>query len=82
VHKVRPTAPLTGRGRQERRRSLDGAFCARSASVAGRRVLVVDDVVTTGSTIHEAARALVDAGATRVAALALARTPLNSPFCP
>ena len=45
----------------------------RGADVSGRRLLVVDDVTTTGATLSEAARTLRDAGAEAVYGLALAR---------
>lgn len=58
----------------ERARSLEGAFRVRAPRlVAGRSILLVDDVMTTGATAHEAALALVKAGARRVDVLSLAR---------
>lgn len=68
--------PSQGRsGRTERRRNVRGAFALkRSRAVAGRRVLLVDDVLTTGATVSECARTLLDAGATAVDVLTLART--------
>lgn len=70
-----PGPPQTGRGVLER---LGGpSFTARS--VAGLRVLVVDDVVTTGSTLARAAAALRREGATAVHGLALARTARTGP---
>lgn len=57
-----------------RRDHIRGAFTAgRNASFAGRRVLLVDDVMTTGATAGEAARVLLDAGAESVTVLVLAR---------
>jgi len=54
--------------------NIRGAFEASPrASVAGKTVLLVDDVMTTGATMSEAARVLKEAGATRVVAAALAR---------
>ena len=47
----------------------------RAAQLAGKRVLLVDDVMTTGATLHAAAAPLRDAGALQVCALVLARTP-------
>lgn len=68
--------PQTGRSAADRR---DGPrFTARrgaAARVAGARVLLVDDVVTTGATLRAAARVLAELGADEVHGLALARTP-------
>ena len=57
-----------------RRRNVRGAFAARS-NVRGARIALVDDVMTTGATLSEAARTLVDAGAERVECWVVARTP-------
>jgi ComF family protein len=57
-----------------RRENIRGAFSvARNASFVAARVLVVDDVMTTGATVGEAARELLNAGAESVAVLVLAR---------
>jgi ComF family protein len=54
--------------------NASGAFtCGRPADVEGQRVLLVDDVVTTGATISACADTLAEAGARRVSALAFAR---------
>lgn len=68
-------APLDqrGLGGRERHENVRGVFVARSA--LNGPVVVVDDVVTTGATLAEAARALRAAGATDVRAVALAHTP-------
>jgi ComF family protein len=58
----------------ERRRNVRGAFVARG-DLAGKRVAVVDDVMTTGATLGEVAAALKRAGAARVTNLVVARTP-------
>ncbi|WP_305044424.1 ComF family protein [Geoalkalibacter sp.] len=60
--------------RDERWRNLQGIFVA-GAGIAGRRILLVDDVVTTGATAAECARSLLAAGAASVAVAALARAP-------
>ena len=75
--RTRHTAPQHDLPRAERLRNVRGAYAVdplRAAALAGRRVVLVDDVMTTGASLHEAARAVRSAGATHVAALALART--------
>lgn len=72
------TPHQTGLARAERRRNLRGAFMVDPSArprLAGRRVALVDDVVTTGSTVREAARELRRGGAASVEVWALARTP-------
>lgn len=67
-------------GRRQRLANLRGAFMLEPlavAAVTGRRALLVDDVTTTGATLHAAALALRAAGAAGVDALVLARTPLQ-----
>ncbi len=58
---------------EERRRNVEGAFVAREREVAGRRLLVIDDVTTTGATLSACAAALKVAGARSVQAVAFAR---------
>jgi ComF family protein len=61
------------RTRKERAKNIAGVFEARNDThIIGRHVLIVDDVITTGATIHEAARILRAAGAYRVSSFALA----------
>lgn len=74
--KTRETRDQYTLGRDARRRNLLGVFAVnRSESIKGLRVLLVDDLLTTGSTVSEASRALVRAKASRVEVFALARTP-------
>ncbi len=62
----------------DRARSVRRAFAVtRPARVAGRKVLLIDDVYTTGSTIAEAASALMDAGADSVNVLTIARVEIS-----
>jgi ComF family protein len=69
--RVRNTRPQVGLTLKERQENLRGAFRAHP-SVAGRSVILVDDVVTSGQTGRECARALREAGATSVGIVAFA----------
>ena len=72
------TPAQSGLDRTQRLRNLARAFAVeplRAAQLAGRQVLLVDDVMTTGATLQAAAAVLRQAGAARVTALVLARTP-------
>lgn len=74
IARLRATAPQPGLGGHARRANLRGAFeCRRSFD--GAHVVVVDDVMTTGATVDALARALKSAGARRVDAWVVARTP-------
>jgi ComF family protein len=73
LERVRNTPSQTGLNAAERRRNVRGALRARRPVPA--RVWIVDDVITTGATLREAARVLVGAGAEGVIAIAAARTP-------
>lgn len=64
-----------GQGRRARLDRMRGQLRGHARRLAGRDVIVVDDVITTGATMAEAARACLDAGARRVFGLALARVP-------
>lgn len=72
--RFRNTPSQTRLARSERARNVSGAFRARGRSLP-ERIWLVDDVVTTGSTLREAARTLRGAGAHRVVAVCAARTP-------
>ncbi len=73
--RVLATDPQTTLSRQERLRNLRHAFAVRQPEgVRGRRILLIDDVFTTGTTLNECAISLKKAGAASVIALTLART--------
>jgi ComF family protein len=74
VRRVRATPAQAGLSNSERRRNVSKAFAVRRKRlVEGRRVLLIDDVMTTGATASACARVLRDAGAKYVALLTLAR---------
>ena len=64
------------RSRRERHTALKNAFALKNGcSAAGKNILLLDDVLTTGATLHAAAKVLLKAGAASVTVLVLARTP-------
>ena len=72
VRRVRATRPQSGLSAGERQRNLMGAFVA-SGRCRARHALIVDDVITTGATIAQLGRAVLDGGADKVSVLAVAR---------
>lgn len=74
LRRVRYTETQTHFAREERGKNMQRAFAlGRGQNVAGRHLVVVDDVFTTGATVHECARVLRGAGAASVRVLAVAR---------
>ena len=72
LEKTRRTVPQMQLKRSERLVNLAGAFKA-SAKVAGKKIILVDDVCTTGATLTECKKTLIKAGAKRVFCLAFAK---------
>ena len=78
LRRSRATGDQIGLDPAGRRANVAGAFAvAQPAAIAGKTVLLVDDVATTGCTLDACARALFDSGARGVFALVLARRPLD-----
>jgi ComF family protein len=74
LQRTRRTPPLKGMSPLQRRKTVAGAFRVRDRSaVAGKTVILVDDVLTTGSTAEACARTLKRAGAARVELVSWAR---------
>ncbi len=83
LRRVRGTASQAGLTSAKRRENVSGAFQARTrAQLVGRRVLLIDDVVTTGATAASCARALKRGGARQVTLLTLARVDRRLMFDP
>ncbi len=75
LQRRRETQSQIGLTRHQRRENLRGSFAvARPEEIAGREVLLVDDVFTTGTTVSECARVLRRAGASKVFVATVART--------
>lgn len=74
ARRIRPTEPLVQtKSREERLAIVSDAFRASPERVVGRRVLLLDDVATTGATLDSCAKAILSAGATSVYGLTWAR---------
>jgi len=76
LRRVRPTEQQVGLSRTQRASNVQGAFRVapdRKADIAGRRVVLIDDVLTSGATVDACARALLRARAAQVDVLVFAR---------
>jgi len=74
LHKVKVTPTQVGLKYHERFQNVADAFKAESKIVAGRNIVVVDDVTTSGATMEACASALMAAGARKIYGLTLARS--------
>jgi ComF family protein len=75
LRRLRATAVQMSLNASDRKLNVAGAFESADPAVRGKRVVVIDDVCTTGATLDACAAALLSAGAASVRGLALARTP-------
>lgn len=73
--RVRETPPQIGLNAAERKVNVRGAFRCQRQELRGKKVLLLDDVCTTGATLEACSMALWEAGARSVWGLTLARTP-------
>ncbi len=77
--RIKPTPPQVGLSRSQRRRNVAAAFAVPESSrvlVEGRKILLIDDVMTSGATLEACSRVLISAGASEVRVLTLARRVL------
>jgi ComF family protein len=84
LRRVRPTQQQIGLSRSERASNVQGAFkvaTPRQSEIAGRRVVLIDDVLTSGATVDACARALLRAKAASVDVLVFARV-VDTPRSP
>ena len=70
--KIKHTLQQVGLNAEERRENLHGAFAAENVLIRGKRILLMDDVMTTGSTFAECSAVLLDNGARSVNCLSVA----------
>ncbi len=74
LKRVRYTDPQTGLKKKERLKNIRGAFLVKKQKkIRDRRILLIDDVYTTGYTANECSRELIESGASKVGVLTLAR---------
>jgi len=78
LQRVRPTIPQVMLPRPQRAKNVRGAFAVSDdLPIAGKNILLIDDIATTGATLKECARILQKAGAEKICVLTLARPRPN-----
>jgi ComF family protein len=77
LQRHRHTVAQSGLDAKSRRKNLNGAFCWRGKPLNGMNIALVDDVMTTGSTLNECAKVLKRAGAKNISAWTVARALID-----
>jgi ComF family protein len=80
LQRIRHTDALSGMDRQQRARNIHNAYAltpSASATLRGKKVVLLDDVMTTGASLHAAAHVLRQADVSHITALVFARTPAS-----
>ncbi|MEP7286592.1 MAG: ComF family protein [Chloroflexota bacterium] len=80
VQRLRDTRPQVGLGFQDRQLNVANAFRAEPGVVKDRKLVIIDDVYTTGATLRACATALLEAGAKQVWALTVASAKSSQPL--
>ena len=76
LKRIKPTQPQTGLSRTEREKNVRGAFEVNTkyiGTIAGKSLLLIDDVMTTSATLQQCTKSLLKSGASTVNVLTLAR---------
>lgn len=80
LKRIKPTQTQTTLSREERQSNIRGAFApAREQDLSGRRIVLIDDVLTTGATTNACARVLARMGAAEIRVWTLARGLIGHP---
>lgn len=77
LFRVKNTKRQSALGAEQRYKNVRGAFLADRSAVAGKRILLADDIYTMGFTLRECARTLIEAGCSEVRGMCLMNTPLK-----
>lgn len=80
LRRIKETDSQVHLNAQEREQNMAGAFSGNPATLKGKDVLLVDDIITTGATMNQCAAAILESGARSVYGISLAKTILSSPI--